>query len=254
MVFQGVVAAGGVFTGTNVGYKAFELAHHIKTARAKFVLAAPEFVDSILQVADECGLSKSHIILFDSHDQATPNGYTRWTDLLKHGEEEWIRFDDENSCEETTAALLFSSGTTGLPKAVMLSHKNFIGQHVLVYEHKGDPWEAIRLFPLPLFHAATAPSAYCTPLKSGEAAYILRQFDLETYLRCVEKHKVTNIAMVPPVVIALIMSPLRHKYSMKSVRKGQCGAAPLDPHPQSRIQELLAPNSNFTQVWGMTET
>jgi len=249
-----VVAAGGVFAATNVSYKPFELAHHIKTAKAKFVLAAPEYADPVLQVADECGLNKSDIIMFNSYDQAAPNGHTKWSDLLKHGEEDWVRFDDEKTCEKTVAALLFSSGTTGLPKAVMLSHKNFISQHTLVFEHRGNPWEATRLFPLPLFHAATAPSAYCTPLRSGEAAYIFRQFDLETYLKCVEEHRVTDIAMVPPVVIATIMSPLRHKYSMRSVRKGQCGAAPLDPHPQSRIQELLAPDAHFTQVWGMTET
>lgn len=254
MVFLGVLAAGGVFAGTNVGYKPFELVHTIKTARAKFVIAAPEFADPILQVADECSLSKSNIIMFDSYSQATPDGYTKWSDLLKHGEEDWVRFDDETTCEETTAARLFSSGTTGLPKAVMLSHKNFIGEHTLVFEHLKDPWEAVRIFPLPLFHAATAPSAYCTPLRAGEAAYILPQFDLETYLRCVERYKVTNLSLVPPVAIAIIMSPLRHKYSLKSVRKGQCGAAPLDPHPQSRLQELLAPGSSFTQVWGMTET
>ncbi|GAB7348711.1 hypothetical protein MBLNU459_g7450t1 [Dothideomycetes sp. NU459] len=254
MVFHGVLAAGGVFAATNTAYKSFELAHHFKTAKVKFVLAAPEYVDHVLQAADKCGMPKSRVIMFDTFNQAVPDGYIKWSDLFTHGEEDWVRFDDQKTCEETTAARLFSSGTTGLPKAVMLSHKNFIAQHTLVFEYRANPWVANRLLPLPLFHVATAPSGYCNPLRTGSSTYIVQQFDLETYLSCVEKYKITDLALVPPIVIAVIMSPLRHKYSLKGVRAAASGAAPLDPHPQSRIQELLAPEATFTQVWGMTET
>jgi len=248
------VAAGGVFAATNTAYKPFELAHHLKTAAVRWVLVAPEVVQPVLAAAEECKLEKSNILIFNTYGQDVPPGYATWDDLFQHGEEDWVRFNDAKLAENTLAALLFSSGTTGLPKAVMLSHKNFISQHTLVFEYRPRPFKARRLYMLPLFHAATAPSAFCTPLRSGEQGYVASKFDLELWFQCMEKYKITDGAMVPPLVIMAIMSPLREKYNLKSVRIAHCGAAPLDPHPQSRYQALLAKDCNFSQVWGATET
>lgn len=111
-----------------------------------------------------------------------------------------------------------------------------------------------RLLALPMFHAATAPVACVTPLRSGNVTYILRRFELEPFLKYIEKYQVTELPMVPPVCIGIIMSPLSKKYSLKSIRSAACGAAPLDKGPQARLKALLSPDAPFTQVWGMTET
>ena len=66
--------------------------------------------------------------------------------------------------------------------------------------------------------------------------------------------QITDLGMVPPLVIAIIMSPLSKKYSLKSVRRVAAGAAPLDAMSQRRFQDLCAPGATFTQVWGMTES
>ena len=105
-----------------------------------------------------------------------------------------------------------------------------------------------------MFHAATAPVACITPLRSGNVTYILRRFELEAFLKYIEKYQVTELAMVPPVCIGIIISPLSKKYSLKSIRSAACGAAPLDKGPQARLKALLSPDAPFTQVWGMTET
>lgn len=247
------MASGGIFVATNTNYKPFELAHHFKTARVKWILAAPESLEPVLKVADECTLDKMNILLFNTSNQPVPDGYIKWTDLFKHGEEDWVRFDDAKVAEHTIAALFFSSGTTGLPKAVMLSHKNLVAQHTIVFEHKPRPFHTRRLFMLPLFHAATAPAAFCTVLRMGEEAYIARSFDLETWFQCMEMYKVNDCFMVPPIVISAINSPLREKYSLKHVQIASCGAAPLDPHPQARFKALLSEGVYLTQMWGATE-
>lgn len=82
----------------------------------------------------------------------------------------------------------------------------------------------------------------------------MRRFDLEIFLKNIEKYQITEMIAVPPVVIAIIMSPANKKYSLKSVRAIAIGAAPLDKGSQQRLLDLIGPEAKVTQVWGMTET
>lgn len=148
--FQGVVAAGGVYAGTNPAYTAHELAHALQTSKAKFVLSAPDLIKPVLKAAETAGLAKERVVVFNPHGEAGLQGHLGWGDLLKHGERDWVRFDDLERARGTTAALLFSSGTTGLPKAAMLSHYNFVAQHTLIYEAPARPYRAVRLIALPM--------------------------------------------------------------------------------------------------------
>jgi acyl-coenzyme A synthetase/AMP-(fatty) acid ligase len=97
-------------------------------------------LQNALAAAKECGIPDSKIWIFDVLGQQIPTGFKSWKELLTHGEKDWVRFDDEKTCKETTAARLFSSGTTGLPKAAVISHHNLISQHTLVHEYKQKPW------------------------------------------------------------------------------------------------------------------
>lgn len=107
---------------------------------------------------------------------------------------------------------------------------------------------------LPMFHAATAPLAHYSPLRTGDKIYTVKRFELESYLAMVQKHEITEGAFVPPMVHMIISSPLMEKYSLKSIRLGHTGAAPLDPGSQARLKKFLRDDTTLTQVWGMTET
>jgi acyl-CoA synthetase (AMP-forming)/AMP-acid ligase II len=143
---------------------------------------------------------------------------------------------------------------TGLPKAAMLSHYNLIAQQTLFWEWKGSNWKKRRLVALPMFHAATAPLCHFSPLHSGDQMFILQRFELESFLQNIERHQITEGAFVPPMVHMILASPLREKYSLKSIRHAHAGAAPLDAGSQERMRQLLADDALLTQVWGMTET
>ncbi|KAI5357211.1 putative AMP-dependent synthetase/ligase, AMP-binding enzyme domain, ANL domain-containing protein [Septoria linicola] len=252
--FLGVIAAGGVYAGTNPAYTPHELTHTTKSAKAKYILTQPELLPNILKAAEDTGISKKNVIIFNPKGEKAPEGYLQWADLLKHGETDWVRFDDYETAYQTGAARLYSSGTTGLPKAAELSHLNLTAQHTLVYETNPRPYEVRRFLALPMFHAATAPSAFCTPLRNGDQAFVAPRYDLEKWFWAHEKYKITDLGVVPPIAVQVINSPMAKKYSLKSVKVGQCGAAPLDKGPQARLQVLIEDGAPLTQVWGMTET
>src|SRR5580704_15716449 len=95
----------------------------MKTAKVKFLLAEPEIFDTALSAATAYGISKSNIWVFDVLKQPLPAGFRSWLGFFDHGEEDWVRFDDEKRCKETVAGRFFSSGTTG--QSISLIHVLF---------------------------------------------------------------------------------------------------------------------------------
>lgn len=125
----------------------------------------------------------------------------------------------------------------------------------------------------PMFHVSNVPRAHTSPLRSGLVTYVMRRFELESWLRNVQQYRITEAMMVnlpseflifhlsltkpfqvPLMVIQIIKSPLTKKYSLKSIRNAWAGAAPLAPEPQRTFKALLSPSAPFNQVWGMSET
>lgn len=147
MLVLGIVASGGIFSATNPAYTAREVSYHIKASNASFVITEPEVLPAILEVANESGSLIRDIWIFHPlKDQNVPPGHKSWKELLNKGELDWVRFDGEELSRETTAFRLFSSGTTGLPKAVDITHRNLVAQYVGVNEYKPKPYEVGHLF------------------------------------------------------------------------------------------------------------
>jgi acyl-CoA synthetase (AMP-forming)/AMP-acid ligase II len=256
IIVLGIIGAGAVYAGTNPAYTEYELNHHIKIAKVKFLISEPEILPPLAKAASACDISSDRIWIFNPlpQQQVTP-GYASWTSLLTHGEQDWVRFHDLEICRTSDAARLFSSGTTGLPKAARSTHLNLIAQHECAIASNPKPdLEEINLYSLPMFHAAIAPRAHTSILKTGEKTYIMRRFELEAFAANIEKFHITSLVIVPPIAIGLIMSPVVRKYSLKSIRWGGIGAAPLSKESQSRLLAMLADDATLNQVWGMTET
>ncbi|KAF2476219.1 putative AMP-binding enzyme [Lindgomyces ingoldianus] len=258
IIVLGIIGFGGVFTGTNPSYTTHELKHAISASKAKCVISEPEILEAITAAAKDVPIPSSRILVLNSTEKEEfDDGQQSWRSLLNHGEEDWHRFDSEEISKDTTAMLLFSSGTTGLPKPAILSHHNLIAQHHIVFEHKPRPYDLSRLIALPMFHAATAPSTHTSALRSGHAQYIMRRFEVNAFMAYAEKYRITDLTLVPPMVTAIVMSPLpppQKKQHLQHVKAAFAGAAPLDKAMQARFQSLLSPSTPFTQIWAMTET
>lgn len=253
MIALGIIATGCIFTGTNPSYTSHELKHHATASKAKFIISEPDILGNISSVAKILSLP---LFILNANGSS---GFPSWRTLLNYDEEDWVRFDSQQKSQTTTAMLLFSSGTTGLPKPAILSNYNLIAQHTLAFEHQPPPYLRKRLVPLPLFHAATAPSTITGALRSGHPNYIMARFEPTLYLQNVQRFSITDLVLVPPMVVSLVNlpSPATAKSKaeqLKSVRFAAAGAAPLDKEMQARLQALLPHDAPFTQVWAMTET
>ncbi|KKY23046.1 putative 4-coumarate- ligase [Diplodia seriata] len=181
------------------------------------------------------------ILIFDHHiplstppTSETPNTTTTsssssshpsWRTLLHHGSQDWHRLPTTPTPPTTPPAnattpamLLFSSGTSGLPKPVPLTHANLIAQHVLANAHTSSSSPHLSSLPgwhphirrlsfLPPFHAAIAPSLHVGALRSGDATYVQRRFDAEGALRAIATYAITDVIAVPPCVLAIVNLP-----------------------------------------------
>ena len=256
MVFPGIVATGGVFTGTNLSYTVHELAHAIKTAKIKFFISEPKLLPNVLRAAEDCGIPRSHLFVFDvvGKVESMPEGVRSWSWLQQQGEQDWERFDDEKLSESTPAARLFSSGTTGVPKALDMTHKNFVAQHTVVMEYKPRPYAIRRLLCNPMFHVSQIPRAHTSPFRGGYETFVMRRFEMKSWMENIERFEITECNVVPMMVVQILTSGLATPKIFRSIRYAWSGAAPLDKSLQFRFKNLLRSYAPFNQVWGMSET
>ncbi|KAI9818922.1 MAG: hypothetical protein M1827_007743 [Pycnora praestabilis] len=257
LIFLAIIGAGGCFAGSNPGYTSQELAHHMKTTKTRFVITDPTKLSNIQTAAQECGIQETNIYIFNPLDQHLPHGsviFKGWEEFMRHGECDWIRFDDEQKAHSTTAVLLSTSGTTGLPKSAMISHQHCVVQSIILREGKQKPYEISRLVCLPEFHAFAVPIAHVVPLRGGITTYVMPRFEMSCFMQTIERFQITETLMVPPMMTGILKSPLSKEYSLKSLRFVSCGGAPLEGSLQHQFYTLLAPDALLTQVWGMTET
>lgn len=136
MVYMGVIGAGGCFIGSNPTHTFLELKHLFTISRPKLLIVEPELLSNILPVTKECGISPSNIIIFNTRSQEVPDEFRSWEVLLQAGESDWIRFDDEKSAKSATAALLCTSGTSGLPKVAAMSHHALVAANIQTYDSR----------------------------------------------------------------------------------------------------------------------
>ncbi|KAK5075376.1 hypothetical protein LTS08_001555 [Lithohypha guttulata] len=264
LLILAIIGAGGCSVGTNPSYTRAELGHGIRLAKAKFVLAEPEILPNMLDAlkANDIDVDQKLFILDTSSTTSPPEGRQSWRKLLDYGEQDWVNFDDLSKSRDTVAQLYFTSGTTGLPKCAMTTHRNLVAQHQLFWERNPRDYPYKGVLVMPFFHVGIAPSVFTSVIREGRQGYVMRRFDLIPYLQYYAKYKLTEIFPVPPMINAIVTSGFadeqsknyRKDCSLRSIRNGYTGAAPCSGHLQARFQQLLGRGATFTQVWGMTET
>ncbi|XP_039248545.2 uncharacterized protein LOC120326340 [Styela clava] len=235
-------ACGAVTTTCNPRYTAGEIEHQFKNSEPKIVFTIPDNVEKIKEVA------KSVKSIKEIYSIGEADSVETYSSMMK--EEKGEAFPRPKiDPEEDLVLLPYSSGTTGLPKGVMITHRNIVACLTVARMTHMYPTDC-KYTPLPLFHLLGLISAY-SALDDGIKHVLEVRFDLQRMFADIEKHKVTIAVAVPPVILAIVHSPLIDKYDLSSLREIYSGAAPLS----RKIAEALTKKigCKVTQAWGMTE-
>lgn len=240
--YYGVPGAGMALTLLNYRLSARELTYIIGNSEPTVLITEPKYLGTIRQIrADIPSVRK--IILIDGNAE----------DCM--GYEEFIGSAPATAptvrpSEEALCWLLYTSGTTGLPKGAMLTHRNLMAAIMNSMCTWPTASDEVNLFTFPLFHVA----GYVMPMQHlrAQPVVLLRAFDPETLLKNVQHHRVTNMAMAPTMLAMLLEDPNTDRYDLSSLRRFGYGASSM-PGEVLRKARTRWPQISFTTGFGMTE-
>jgi 4-coumarate--CoA ligase len=238
------------------------LKHQISNTQASILLVHPSLAKNAVAAAQKAGLPDDRVFLFSDVSNTPTAGCRDWREFLPSAAEaDAYSFPQMSEKESTTitATVNYSSGTTGLPKGVEVSHHNLVAnlEQTIYMRYLKKPWDhtnrprEIWLGFLPLYHAYGQLYTIAMAQKLQIPSYIMKQFQYEEFLRTIQDQKVTHLQIAPPIMIMLSKRPETAKYDLSSVTDILCGAAPLSKELQTEISRKL--DCEIVQGWGMTE-
>lgn len=237
----GVPWAGGVIVPLNNKLSAADLVYILNHSGTRFLLADRDF-----QILVETFFSQletvRQVLYFSPGDDDSP--YERALAAASPAEDQLRGYED-------LAGIFYTSGTTGRPKGVMLSHRNLLWNAMSgIINYQLDE-STVYLHATPLFHAAGGSRVF-TMVTAGVTNVILPRFDATEVLAAIPRHQVTSMLLVPTMINRLVREPGLADYDLGSLRTIAYGASPM---PQSVLAEALQklPGVGFCQAYGMTE-
>lgn len=240
IVALGAMAAGGRVSGANPSYTPAELRHQLRDCGARFVFTTPALLGSVREAA--AGTACERIVV-----DGAAEGCLALDELLASSEPEPVADADP----EGIALLPYSSGTTGLPKGVMLAHRAIVANICQTLQACAWPPDVVALGFLPMFHAmGFSLTSLCT-LAHGGTLVTLPRFEPQSFLNAIATYRVTDLIAVPPVMQFMAAHPMVDQFDLGSLRLTGAGGAPMSAALEARVSARLG--CHCTQGYGMTE-
>jgi acyl-CoA synthetase (AMP-forming)/AMP-acid ligase II len=241
IAYHGAAVAGGAVMLLNPLDTADELAAHLNEAGARILVTVPAEAEKAVRLASRTLVEE--VVVFGEADGATP-----FSSLLEdRGDLGPAKVD----AARDVVTILHSSGSTGYPKGVLLTHRNMVA-NVLQTNLVAPLDEGERVLAVPPYHHAFGLMMVMNAsLLQGATLVTMPRFDPEGYLRAIQEHRITRLFVVPTIAVLLAKSPLVDGYDLSSVRSIVSGGAALDPGIAALVRDRLG--CRIGQGYGLTE-
>jgi acyl-CoA synthetase (AMP-forming)/AMP-acid ligase II len=242
IAFHGSLSAGAIVTTMNPLYTADEIAHQLNDSGALYLLTIPMMMEKVRGAVGKTAVREVFVL-------GEAEGATPFAALLQNdGQMPEVIIN----ARDDLAILPYSSGTTGLPKGVMLTHSNMVAgviaaADVLRFLSPDDVVMGV----LPFFHIAGLSCVLEVNLYAGRTLVSVPRFELEGFLQTIQQYRIQHVGLVPPIILALAKHPLVDQYDLSSLTLVSSGAAPLGAAVERACAERL--KTRVAQGYGMTE-
>lgn len=242
-VFHGILRAGATVTTVNSLYTAGEIERQLKDAGATWLVTVSPLLPHASAAAEAAGIPRDRVIVLDGAP-----GYPHLRELLMEQ-----RAAPDVSFDPAThvAALPYSSGTTGIPKGVMLSHRNLVANVQQSRININLAPEDRVLAVLPFFHIYGMTVLLNLALRQRASLVTMPKFDLVEFLTNIQRYGCTYLYIAPPIAVALAKHPIVDEFDISSVHTVFSGAAPLDGETAELAGKRI--HARMMQGYGMSE-
>ena len=242
--YYAVAKMGAIFVPLNFRAKRDELVHMLNNSEAVALFAGERYVEIVNGMRSELPVIKHYIAIEGGHE-----GMLNYEELLASGSDDEVFTD---IADEDITILMYTAGTTGLPKGVPLPHNSF-GLYVLENVNPADPEiEETNLLTMPLYHVAGV-QAMLAATYGGRALAMMRQFEVNEWLETVQQERANRAMLVPTMLKRVIDHPDFAKYDLSSLKVITYGAAPMPFEVIKKAIDLF-PGVSFINAFGQTET
>ncbi|KAF7624312.1 hypothetical protein F9C07_2280937 [Aspergillus flavus] len=259
VVMWGAHWAGGVVSPANPAYTTEELAFQLKNSGAKAVITQVPQLSVVREAAKQANIPEDRIILIG--DKRDPEARLKHFTSIRNISGATRYRKTKINPDKDLSFLVYSSGTTGVPKGVMLSHRNIVANSLQLAageaghltwnggaDGKGDRVLAF----LPFFHIYGLTCLVHQTLYQGYRLVVMERFDIEKWCAHVQNYRITFSYVVPPVVLLLSKHPIVDKYDLSSLRMMNSGAAPLTRELVEAVYARI--KCGIKQGYGLSET
>ena len=247
-IFFGIQKSGAVAVPCNPMYQSHELAHQLSDSGAKAVICEPDLYPGVQQVLAETAVQ--HVIV--TGDSAGPGTLSVASVMAKGAET--VFHSAEIDPASDLALLPYTGGTTGVPKAAMLTHQNLVTNTVQFKDWFGyEDGDEVFITVLPLFHIGGIAGAMNVPIAAGGTIVLFRRFHPRGVLQAIQQYGATRFLGVPTMYIAIMGQEDAKDFDLSSLRPSRTSAAPLPAAVKEAFDHLVG-REVLIEGYGLTET
>lgn len=247
VAFHGILRAGATATTINALFTAKDIAKQLTDSKATTLITVTPLAAQAKEAAAAVGLADEDLVILDGAGRDA-DGHPNAADLLASGgPAPQVNFAPSSHL----AVLPYSSGTTGNPKGVMLTHRNLVANVAQIRPLHGMQSHDVVLAVLPFFHIYGMTVLLNAALHARATLVIMPSFDLGEFLGNIAEHRCTIAFIAPPVAVALAKHPLVDDHDLSSLNVVMSGAAPLDADLGHAVAKRL--DCKVVQGYGMSE-